>query len=62
LRDEEILLIGSGNLFHNLHAYSCPSIGQCALNKSKEPIIAGAYEKFVDYKRNGLLSVRRANS
>jgi 4,5-DOPA dioxygenase extradiol len=60
LRDEQILLIGSGNLVHNLHAYAwgrlMPEPYDWALRfetKAKELMVAGEYETLVDYENLG---------
>ncbi len=60
LRDERILIIGSGNLVHNLHAYAwgrhMPDPYDWAVRfetKAKEMMLAGEYKALVDYEKLG---------
>ena len=67
LRDERILIIGSGNLVHNLHTYAwgrhMPEPYNWAVHfetKAKEMMLAGEYKPLVDYEQLGpeaLLSI-----
>lgn len=67
LRDERILIIGSGNLVHNLHTYAwgrhMPEPYDWAVHfetKAKEMMLAGEYKPLVDYEHLGpeaLLSI-----
>jgi 4,5-DOPA dioxygenase extradiol len=67
LRDERILIIGSGNLVHNLHTYAwgrhMPEPYDWAVHfetKAKEMMLAGEYKPLVDYEQLGpkaLLSI-----
>ncbi|AJE03978.1 4,5-DOPA-extradiol-dioxygenase [Geobacter pickeringii] len=60
LRDEGILVVGSGNLVHNLHAYAW---GRHAADpydwavrfeaKAKELLLAGEYQPLIDYETLG---------
>jgi len=67
LRDEGILIVGSGNLIHNLHAYAW---GQHIKDpydwavqfedQAKQIMLAGEFEPLIDYERLGpaaLLSI-----
>jgi 4,5-DOPA dioxygenase extradiol len=60
LRDEGILIVGSGNLVHNLHAYEwgrhMPDPYDWAVRfetEAKEMMIAGEYKPLIDYERLG---------
>jgi len=60
LRDEGILIVGSGNLVHNLHAYAwgrhMPDPYDWAVRfetEAKEMMIAGEYKPLIDYERLG---------
>jgi 4,5-DOPA dioxygenase extradiol len=60
LRDEQILIIGSGNLVHNLHAYAwgrrMPEPYDWAVHfetKAKKLMLAGEYDALIDYERLG---------
>ncbi|HVE55676.1 MAG TPA: 4,5-DOPA dioxygenase extradiol [Pyrinomonadaceae bacterium] len=60
LRDEEILICGSGNLVHNLHAYSwgahTPEPLDWALRfeqAAREMILSGNHEPLIDYELLG---------
>ena len=67
LRDEGILIVGSGNLVHNLHAYAwgrhVPDPYDWAIrfeSEAKEMMLAGDYKPLVDYETLGkeaLLSI-----
>ncbi|HEY3309236.1 MAG TPA: 4,5-DOPA dioxygenase extradiol [Desulfuromonadaceae bacterium] len=67
LRDEGILIVGSGNLVHNLHAYAwgrqMPDPYDWAVRfetKAKEMLLTGEYQPLIDYETLGpdaLLSV-----
>jgi 4,5-DOPA dioxygenase extradiol len=67
LRDEGILIVGSGNLVHNLHAYAwgrhMPDPYDWAIrfeSEAKEMMLAGEYKPLVDYETLGkeaLLSI-----
>ena len=67
LRDEGILIVGSGNLVHNLHAYAwgqhLPDPYDWAVRfekEAKEMMVAGEFKPLVDYERLGpdaLLSI-----
>jgi 4,5-DOPA dioxygenase extradiol len=60
LRDENILVVGSGNLVHNLRAYawdgSMPEPYDWAVrfeSAAKEMMLAGDYKPLIDYKKLG---------
>jgi 4,5-DOPA dioxygenase extradiol len=60
LRDERILIMGSGNLVHNLHAYAwgrrMPDPYDWAVHfeaKAKEMMLAGDYKTLVEYEKLG---------
>ncbi len=60
LRDERILIIGSGNLVHNLHAYAwgrhMPDPYDWAVHfetTAKELMLAGEYNALIDYEKLG---------
>jgi 4,5-DOPA dioxygenase extradiol len=60
LRGERILIVGSGNLVHNLHAYAwgrhMPDPYDWAIRfekEAKEMMIAGEYQPLVDYESLG---------
>jgi 4,5-DOPA dioxygenase extradiol len=60
LRDERILIMGSGNLVHNLHAYAwgrhMPDPYDWAVHfetKAKELMLAGEYNALIDYEKLG---------
>ena len=60
LRDEGVLIVGSGNLVHNLHAYAwgrhMPDPYDWALrfeNEAKDMILAGEFKPLVDYEKLG---------
>jgi 4,5-DOPA dioxygenase extradiol len=60
LRDEQILIVGSGNLVHNLHAYAwgrhMPDPYDWAIRfetAAKEMMIAGEYKPLIDYEKLG---------
>ena len=60
LRDERILIIGSGNLVHNLHTYAwgrhMPEPYDWAVRfetKAKELMLAGDYKALVDFEKLG---------
>ncbi len=67
LREENILIVGSGNLVHNLHAYAWGTHAaepyEWALRferRAREVLMAGEYASLVDYEsleRDALLSV-----
>ncbi|HEY6388932.1 MAG TPA: hypothetical protein VIX91_24915 [Candidatus Acidoferrum sp.] len=67
LRDEGILIIGSGNLVHNLHAYAwgrhMPDPYDWAVRferDAKEMMVAGEYKPLIEYENLGpeaLLSI-----
>lgn len=67
LRDEGILMIGSGNLVHNLHAYAwgrhMPDPYDWAVKfeiEAKQMMLAGEYKPLIDYEKLGreaLLSI-----
>jgi 4,5-DOPA dioxygenase extradiol len=67
LRDEQILIVGSGNLVHNLHAYAwgrhMPEPYDWAVRfetKARELMIAGEFDPLINYESLGddaLLSV-----
>jgi 4,5-DOPA dioxygenase extradiol len=60
LRDERILIVGSGNLVHNLHTYAwgrhVPDPYDWAVRfetRAKEMMLAGEYTALVDYEKLG---------
>jgi 4,5-DOPA dioxygenase extradiol len=60
LRDERILIVGSGNLVHNLHAYAwgrhMPEPYDWAVRfetQAKEIMLAGQYNTLVEYEKLG---------
>ncbi|TAM82153.1 MAG: 4,5-DOPA dioxygenase extradiol [Acidobacteria bacterium] len=60
LREEGILIVGSGNLVHNLHAYAwgrhVPDPYDWAVRfetEAKEMMLAGEYKPLIDYERLG---------
>ena len=60
LRDEGILIVGSGNLVHNLHAYAwgrhVPDPYDWAIrfeNQAKEMMLAGEYKPLINYETLG---------
>jgi 4,5-DOPA dioxygenase extradiol len=60
LRDDGVLIVGSGNLVHNLHAYAwgrhMPDPYDWALrfeNEAKDMILAGEFKPLVDYEKLG---------
>ena len=60
LRDEHILIVGSGNLVHNLHTYAwgrhVPDPYDWAVHfeaKAKEMMLAGEYKTLVEYEKLG---------
>jgi 4,5-DOPA dioxygenase extradiol len=60
LRDEGVLIVGSGNLVHNLHAYAwgrhMPDPYDWALrfeDEAKDMILAGEFKPLVDYEKLG---------
>ncbi len=60
LRDDGVLIVGSGNLVHNLHAYAwgrhMPDPYDWALrfeNEAKNMILAGEFKPLVDYEKLG---------
>jgi 4,5-DOPA dioxygenase extradiol len=60
LRDEGILIVGSGNLVHNLHAYAwgrhMPDPYDWAVRfeaQAKQLILGGAYQPLIDYETLG---------
>ena len=60
LRDEGILIVGSGNLVHNLHTYAwgrhAPDPYDWAIrfeNEAKEMMLAGEYKPLIDYETLG---------
>lgn len=67
LREEDVLIIGSGNLAHNLHAYACgrhvPEPFDWAVRFEREArqlMLAGDFEPLVHYEKLGkaaLLSI-----
>jgi 4,5-DOPA dioxygenase extradiol len=67
LREEGVLILGSGNLVHNLHAYAwgrhVPEPYDWAVRferQARELLEAGEYDRLVDYERLGrdaLLSI-----
>jgi 4,5-DOPA dioxygenase extradiol len=67
LRDEGVLVVGSGNLVHNLHAYAwgrhTPDPYDWAVQfetEAKEMMLAGEYKPLIEYEKLGkkaLLSI-----
>ena len=67
LRDEGILIVGSGNLVHNLHAYAwgrrAPNPYDWAIrfeDRARELMLAGDTKPLIDYEtlgREALLSI-----
>ena len=60
MRGEEILIVGSGNLVHNLHTYAwgrhMPDPYDWAIRfeqEAKEMMVAGEYEPLIDYEKLG---------
>jgi 4,5-DOPA dioxygenase extradiol len=60
LRDEGILIVGSGNLVHNLHAYSwgrhMPDPYDWAIrfeSEAKQMMVAGEYKPLIQYEKLG---------
>jgi 4,5-DOPA dioxygenase extradiol len=60
LRGERILIVGSGNLVHNLHAYAwgrhMPDPYDWAIrfeNEATEMMVAGEYQPLIDYENLG---------
>jgi 4,5-DOPA dioxygenase extradiol len=60
LREEGILIIGSGNLVHNLHAYAwgrhMPDPYDWAVRferDAKEMMVAGEYKPLIEYEKLG---------
>jgi len=60
LRDEGVLIVGSGNLVHNLHTYAwgrhLPDPYDWATRfeqTAREMIVAGEYQPLIDYERLG---------
>ena len=60
LREQGILIVGSGNLVHNLHAYAwgrhMPDPYDWAIrfeNAAKEMMVAGEYKPLIDYESLG---------
>jgi len=60
LRDEGILIAGSGNLVHNLHAYAwgghVPNPYEWAVRfekEAREMMLAGEYKPLIDYEKLG---------
>ena len=60
LRNERILIVGSGNLVHNLHTYAwgkhMPDPYDWAVRfekEAKEMMLAGEYKPLVDYEKLG---------
>ena len=61
MRDERILIMGSGNLVHNLHAYAWgrhrPEPYDWAVRfetQAKEMMLAGQYKTLIEYEKLGL--------
>ena len=60
LRDEGVLIVGSGNLVHNLHAYAwgrhMPEPYDWAVrfeNEAKEMMLAAEYKPLIEYEKHG---------
>jgi 4,5-DOPA dioxygenase extradiol len=60
LRDDGVLIVGSGNLVHNLHAYAwgrhMADPYEWAVrfeNSAKEALLAGEFKPLIDYERLG---------
>jgi 4,5-DOPA dioxygenase extradiol len=60
LRDEGVLIVGSGNLVHNLHTYAWGRQASDPYdwavrfeNEAKEIMTAGEYKPLIDYERLG---------
>lgn len=60
LREEQVLIVGSGNLVHNLHAYAwgrhMPDPYDWAVSfetEAKQMMIAGEYKPLIDYEKLG---------
>ena len=60
LRDEEILIVGSGNLVHNLHTYAwgmhMPEPYDWAVRfetQARELMVSGSFEPLIDYESLG---------
>jgi 4,5-DOPA dioxygenase extradiol len=71
LRDEEVLIVGSGNLVHNLHTYAwgrhMPEPYDWAVRfeqAAREMLQAGDYKQLIDYEllgRDAMLSIPTAD-
>lgn len=67
LRDEGVLIVGSGNLVHNLHAYAwgrhMPDPYDWAVRfeaNARELLLAGDYQRLIEYEtlgQDGMLSI-----